>query len=405
MADIKAYQISIKDSDISDLKDRLSRARFPDELEAAAWDLGTPLGDVKRLTQHWAETFDWRRAEAELNKFPQFTTPVQADGFEPLELHFIHQRSEAANAIPLLFVHGWPGSFLEGTKIIRPLAEGGDGHPAFHVVVPSLANYGFSEGTKKRGFSIDQHAEVLNQLMLKLGYGEYVTQGGDWGWAITRAMAKNYPQHSKAQHFNIAPARPPPFLKHPLLAIQSAVTPWTEQEKQAMGRTQWFMKEGNGYGQVHSTKPQTLGYALSDSPVALLGWIYEKLRDWTDAYPWTDDEILTWISIYWFSTAGPAASIRLYYENRHDTDAAGAEAWTRLMEWQNSKVGLGIFPKDIFMPPKPWTHQLGKVIYQKNHRSGGHFAAWERPEAIIGDLREMFGEKGGARGAVKESRL
>jgi pimeloyl-ACP methyl ester carboxylesterase len=299
MAEIIPFRISVPDSQISDLKDRLSRARFPDELDAAAWDLGSPLADVQRLARYWGEAFDWRRAEARLNEFPQFTTALQADGFEPLRIHFIHQRSSAPGAIPLLYVHGWPGSFYEGTKIIGPLAQGGgDGVPAFHVVAPSLPNYGFSEGSKKRGFAIAQYAEVFHKLMLRLGYDEYVTQGGDWGWAITRTLSLRYPRHVKAQHLNMDMGRPPSLLEHPRLAVEGAFTPYTEREKKGLARTRWFRERGMGYNNLQSTKPQTLGYALTDSPVALLAWIYEKLHDWTDSYPWTDDEICTWISIY-----------------------------------------------------------------------------------------------------------
>ncbi|KAK6064579.1 epoxide hydrolase [Seiridium cupressi] len=413
MADIKPYRIAVSDADLSDLKSRLSRARFPDELEAAGWDLGAPLGDIKRLAKYWAEGFDWRRAEAQLNEFPHFTTPISVDGFETLDVHFIHQRSAAPGAIPLLFVHGWPGSFYEGTKIIRPLTQGGDGSPAFHVVVPSLPNFGFSGGTKKRGFSIAQHAELMNKLMHKLGYSQYVTQGGDWGWAITRAMSFYYPESARAQHLNLSPATPPVLLKHPLLAIASTVKPWTKREKEGLARSQWFQKEGSGYNVLQGTKPQTVGYALNDSPVALLGWIYEKLHDWTDDYPWTDDEVLTWISIYWFSTAGPAASVRLYYESMHEEKTEKGEKrssregnmWTKMTRYQNVKVGLGRFPRDIVALPDVWTRQLGNIVYEKNHERGGHFAAWEKPEALIGDLRTMFGKNGGASGVVKTSKL
>ncbi|KAI0134196.1 microsomal epoxide hydrolase [Xylariales sp. AK1849] len=406
MADIKAFRVAIPDSEISDLKARLSHPRFPDELDEAGWDLGAPLGHVERLAKYWGGSFDWRRAEAALNEFPQFTTELQADGFAPLNLHFIHQKSDVPGAIPLLFVHGWPGSFYEGTKIIKPLVQGGEGGaPAFHVVVPSLPNFGFSDGTKQRGFAIDQHAEVLNQLMLKLGYNEYATQGGDWGWAITRTLSLRYPQHAKAQHLNMSIGGTPRRLKHPLLAIESAFKPWTEADRKALARTAWFRQEGSGYNQLQATKPQTIGYALADSPVALLAWVYEKLHDWTDSYPWTDDEICTWISIYWFSTAGPAASVRLYYEQTRVMKSGRGSTWSSLADWQNVKVGLGHFPGDIVLDPSVWTRTLGHIVYEKDHPGGGHFAAWEKPEAIVGDLREMFGAKGGAREVVKASRL
>jgi Epoxide hydrolase N terminus len=178
MAYVSPYIISVPDSQIEDLKQRLALAKFPDELEAAEWELGAPLADIKRLTTYWKDHFDWRKTEQNLNRFPQYVTDIQCDGFEGLKIHFLHKKSKVDGAIPLLFVHGWPGSFIEATKIINILSQGGDGQPAFDVVAPSLPNYGFSEGSKKRGFALEQYAETFNKLMLRLGYQEYVTQGG-----------------------------------------------------------------------------------------------------------------------------------------------------------------------------------------------------------------------------------
>lgn len=178
MADIAPYTISVAQSAIDDLKQRLALSKFPDELDDSGWDLGSPLADVKRLAAYWRDSFDWRKAEAKLNELPQFTTTIQCDNFDPIQIHFIHKKSEVEAAIPLLFVHGWPGSFIEVTKILDPLTQGGTDHPAFHVVALSLPNFGFSGGVKKRGFALEQYAETCNKLMLKLGYNEYVTQGG-----------------------------------------------------------------------------------------------------------------------------------------------------------------------------------------------------------------------------------
>lgn len=179
MADISPYTISVPASRLDDLKKRLALANFPDELDGAGWEMGAPLKDVKRLTSYWRDTFDWKASEEKLNAYPHFVTDIQCDGFEPLAIHFIHQKSTVKNAIPLLFIHGWPGHFEEVLKILGPLTEGdGVDAPAFHVVAPSLPNFGFSEGTSKRGFAQEQYAETVNKLMLKLGYNEYVTQGG-----------------------------------------------------------------------------------------------------------------------------------------------------------------------------------------------------------------------------------
>lgn len=187
-------------------------------------------------------------------------------------------------------------------------------------------------------------------------------------------------------------------MRSPVLALQHAVTPYSEFEKTGLARTQWFRQEGSGYNEIQRTKPQTLGYGLADSPVALLAWIYEKLHDWTDDYPWTDDEILTWVSIYYFSTAGPAASTRIYYEVGHATDSSRAALGEYV---PHVKLGLAYFPKDLDVPPKSWGRALGPVVFESQHPDGGHFAAHERPEALVDDLNRMFGQGGGAFGAVK----
>ncbi|KAH7030763.1 microsomal epoxide hydrolase [Microdochium trichocladiopsis] len=416
--EVRPYQIAVEDEKLTDLRDRLCRAALPDELDGAGWDLGAPLPDVSQILTYWRDTYDWRAAEARLNReFPQFVTSVAVDGFDPIDIHFVHQRCTAApeQAIPLVFVHGWPGSFYEGTKIVHPLSEGGPGDdvPGFHVVVPSLPNFGFSQGPNKLGFSIQHHAEALHKLMLRLGYTEYATQGGDWGWFITRAMAVRYPSHVRASHYNMDQGSPPSFTAHPRLAIEHALTPYSADEKRGFARTQWFGAHGSGYYKIQSTKPQTMGYALRDSPVALLAWVYEKLHDWTDAYPWTHDEICTWISIYWFSTAGPQASVRRYYEFRQNSaPKAGAERRTfshkelaKPLKDNRVKIGLSHFPRDLCVLPSSWTRTQGDVVYEKRHPSGGHFPAWERPEAIVADLRAMFRKGGGATKGFRNTKL
>ncbi|KIX04125.1 uncharacterized protein Z518_07678 [Rhinocladiella mackenziei CBS 650.93] len=406
MADIQPYTISIPDSSLSDLNTRLSLARFPDEIEAADWDYGTPLADVKRLTSYWQDKYDWRETEKNLNTLPHYMTTIQVDGFEPLKIHFLHQKSSVENAIPLLFVHGWPGSFLEATKIMDKLTspESGSGAPAFHFVALSLPNYGFSEGPKKKGFAIAQYAETCNKLMLKLGYTEYVTQGGDWGYYITRAISLRYPKHCKATHVNMDQGNPPKWIRHPSLAFQHAIKPYNAREKEGLARTKWFVEEGSGYRAQQATKPQTLGYALADSPVALLAWIYEKLRDWTDSYSWTEDEVCTWMSIYWFSAAGPAANLRIYYEATHEWDNPATRITrdrTREYIGGGVKLGLTHAPKELRVLPSSWTRTQGDVVFERSHDSGGHFFAWEKPELLIKDVRDMFGRKGGAAGVVK----
>ena len=286
-----------------------------------------------------------------------------------------------------------PGSFLEVQKLL-PLLKGGGDHPAFDVVAPSLPNFGFSLRISKPGFALPQYAETCHRLMLSLGYPEYVTQGGDWGFYITRVMGLLYPGAVLASHINMIRASPPSFVSQPALALRHAVTPYTEAEKAGMERSEWFLNEGQAYRQLQATRPQTLAYAFATSPVALLAWIYEKLHDWTDGYPWTDDEILTWVSVYEFSTAGPSAHVRIYYEASHNPTAAvpGRE---RASEWIDGvKLGLAHFPKELSVVPRVWGQTLGEVVHESVSEKGGHFAAWERPDVIAKDMRDMFGKKG-----------
>ncbi|KAK5063115.1 hypothetical protein LTR84_005191 [Exophiala bonariae] len=407
MADIQPFTISIPDSALEDLKLRLSLAKFPDELDGAEWEYGSPLADVKRLTAYWKDKHDWRAAEKQLNKMPQFTTSITVDGFDPLTIHFIYQKSARANATPLLFVHGWPGSFIEASKIWERLSSpeaGATSAPAFDFVALSLPGYGFSETAKKKGFALAQYAETAHKLMLKLGYDEYVTQGGDWGYYITRTISLLYPTHCKATHVNMDQGEAPTYASNPLLALQHAVTPYTEYETKGLARTKWFLEQGSGYRAQQSTKPQTLGYGLADSPVGLLAWIYEKLHDWTDRYPWTDDEVCTWVAIYWFSAAGPAANLRIYYEATHEWDnPARRVTRDRTRQWIGGGVKLGLThsPAELRVLPKAWTHTQGNVVFDRTHDSGGHFFAYERPDHLIGDVRDMYGKGGGAAGVVK----
>lgn len=269
-----------------------------------------------------------------------------------------------------------PGCFLEVTKLLPILSAPGAGKhfPAFEIVAPSLPNFGFSEGTKRKGFGLEKYAETLHKLMQKLGYEKYVTQGGDWGSSITRTMGKLYPTACVASHINMPLGSPPSLTSSPILALQHLLTPYTESEKAGLGRTQWFAKEGRGYYTQQSTKPQTLNYALTDSPVGLLAWIYEKLHDWTDDYKWTDDEILTWVSVYWFSTAGVAAAQRIYYEAIH----SGVSRMLTEGYIPHVKLGIAHFPKELYVVPKTWNRTLGPVVYESTSDRGGHFAATER---------------------------
>ncbi|KAJ7149036.1 Alpha/Beta hydrolase protein [Mycena crocata] len=384
------FNIAISDDKLTLLQRKLEMATFPDELEDAGWEYGVPLADVRRLIERWKNGYDWKKHESLLNaELPQFTQDIEVDGHGTLNIHYVHKRSEIAGAIPLLFVHGWPGSFLEGRKLLPLLTKGTDECPAFHLVIMSIPGYGFSQAPRTKGFDLDQYAEVGNKLMLSLGYNEYVTQGGDWGFPITCRIAKLYGgKHSKAWHTNMPIGDPPK---------STPETPLTDKEKAGLERTSWFHRLGGGYLRQQSTQPQTLGYSLSDSPVGLMAWIYEKLVNWSDSHPWEDDEVLTWVSIYWFSRAGPTASLRIYFEaGNRDMNSAFSVPEPR----PTIPLGLSQFPRDILVFPKSWTREMGNIVYDGEHESGGHFAAYERPEDLADDLRRMFGKGGPAFGVV-----
>ncbi|KAL1671818.1 Alpha/Beta hydrolase protein [Schizophyllum commune] len=397
MSNETPYKINVSDEKIGLLKAKLELTVLPDELADAGWDYGTPLGDVARLVKHWKNGFDWKEQERAINDaLPQFTRDIEVEGHGKLNIHYIHQRSEVKGAIPLLFVHGWPGSFLEVTKILPLLTRSDPSAPSFHVVAYSLPGFGFSEATKKKGFGVAKMAEVGHKLMLALGYDQY-------GQSITQRIALDYGgKHCMAWHHNM-PC--PNFLDPKVTSL-----PVLDSERPGLERTLKIDRTGRAYGSIQETKPQTIGYALADSPVGLLAWIYEKLVAWTDGYPWSDDEVLTWVSIYWFSRAGPAASVRIYresvYPKRETVNPNGETVYVNCEippDPDNAPtipMGMSQFPKDIYVYPKSWKHTLGNVVFEAEHDSGGHFAAHEKPEALVGDLRAMFGKGGPAYGVV-----
>ncbi|KAK0435114.1 Alpha/Beta hydrolase protein [Desarmillaria tabescens] len=360
------FKIFIPDDKLKLLQQRLALVTFPDELEDSGTKYGAPLKDIQRLVTRWKDGFDWRAQEATLNaELPQFTRDIDVEGFGVLNIHYVHKKSEVEDAVPLLFVHGWPGSFIEVRKILPLLTASSPEHPSFHVVALSLPGYGFSEASKKQGFRLAQYAEVAHKLMLALGYHEYVTQGGDWGSFITRKIALVYGgKHSKAWHTNAATGRAP-TLYEPILYLRHLLTPYTAAEKAGLAQAQRYNKTRSGYLAEQSTQPQTLGYSLADSPVGLLAWIYEKLVSGTDAYPWDDDE-------------GPTASIRIYYE------VLGSSDLSVLGQNPTIPYGLSYFPKEAITVP----------------RIGGHFAAHEKPQELVDDVRKMFGKGGPAFGVV-----
>ncbi|KAK6346498.1 hypothetical protein TWF696_006624 [Orbilia brochopaga] len=399
--DIKPFRIDISHDQLTLLKNKLESTVFPDGTlsDDDDWSQGPPLSTMRRLVTYWRNGFDWKAAEAKLNEIPQFATPIDIDGFGALNVHFVHVNKGAKNAIPLVMIHGWPGSFFEMTKVLDYLTdEKGDG-PTFEIVVPSLIGYGFSDSATKPGFSCVKQGEMCHKLMLKLGFNEYVAQGGDWGMVIAKGMANAYyPQHLKAVHVNNTDMYGPPSLfRNPLYWLQNQLRgPYTAAEKAGIERTQKFLGQGYGYYMMHSQRPQTIGYSIEDSPSGLLGWILDKLHDWTDDYPWTDDEVLTWVSIYWFSIGGPTASVRLYYESQH----LPMEDKLKYIEWAKCPMGVSHFPKDINVSPTVWARPMGNFVFERVHDAGGHFAAWEKPQVLANDLKDMFKKDGPVYGAV-----
>ncbi|KAI9449658.1 alpha/beta-hydrolase [Russula earlei] len=397
MANEQPFQISIAEEDLALLKRKLDDTRFPDEVDGADWDYGAPLPDIRRLVERWRNGYDWRAHERELNALPMFTRSVEVEGFGELNVHYVHQRSSVNGAIPLLFVHGWPGNFLEVTKVLPLLTAASSDHPSFHVVAPSLPGFAWSEGVLKKGFHAKHYAELFTKLMISLGYTEFVTQGGDWGHLLTLSAASQYgPKHVKASHTNFPVSGPVNFWKDPLGLIKWLLTPYTSREVQSFAASKRLLKTGMGYFTEQSTRPQTIGYSLADSPVGLLGWVYEKLVSWTDEYPWKDDEVLTWVSIYWFSRAGPAASVRIYYEMTKGGDILGFPNFPKT----SIPIGISFFPKELVRAPRALLHAQAKIVFESEQGAGGHFAAYEQPDALVGDVRKMFGRSGPAAGVV-----
>lgn len=398
--DIKPYKIAIDQARIERLKQKLELTDLPPEVDGIEpWSRGVPLNDLKRVLDYWRTTYDWRRTETKLNGMPQYTTDINVDGFGDLKMHFLHQRSQVANAIPLLFMHGWPGNFTEVEKIL-PLLCAGDGKitPAFHVVSPSLINFGFSDCATKAGFSTRQHAESCHKLMQKLSYERYVIQAGDLGAFTARMIVQLYPAHIGGHLLNLCTPREPTKEEDPALWQRCQDAVLTVEEKNGLKRSKWMDKEGMGYYRLQMTRPQTIGYSMADSPVGLLAWIYEKLHDWTDNFAWTDDEILQWVCIYYFSTPGPNATQHIYYESTHVPGSQDRHSYSPV------PLGVSRFPAELSLLPKLWHETLGPVVFWNEHKRGGHFPATETPEELVADIRAMFGKDGPIAGCCGKTR-
>ena len=370
---IEEFRIDIPQAELDDLRDRLGRTRWPDQLPGVGWDYGIALDDVRELAEYWRTGYDWRVHERRLNSFPQFTTEIDGQ-----VVHFLHVRSASPGAMPLIMTHGWPGSVVEFMEIIGPLtdpgAHGGDPGDAFHMVVPSIPGFGFSGPTRERGWNVTRVARAWDSLMGRLGYQRYGAQGGDWGSAISRELGVIVPERMIGVHLNMLS----PYVSGDLPADLS------DSDRARVERLRRFRLAGSGYSAIQSTRPQTVGYGLTDSPAGQLGWIAEKFGEWTDGglAAVDRDQMLTNISVYWLTrTAGSSA--RLYYEAARSR-ASGPPAPS------TAPTGVAVFPEEIAAPVRRLAEQTNNIVHWSEFDRGGHFAAMEEPDLLIGDVREFF---------------
>jgi pimeloyl-ACP methyl ester carboxylesterase len=372
------FTVTVPDHEIDDLRTRLARTRWSDELPGSGWDYGTPVTYLRELCEWWARDYDWRAAEKRLNNWPQAITTI--DG---VRLHFMHVRSPEPGALPMIVMHGWPGSVSEFLDVIGPLTDprayGGDPADAFHLVVPSLPGFGFSGPTDRRGVTGRVMAAALGQLMAQLGYDRYVTQGGDIGALLAALLAERDPGSVPAFHLNLLPVGP---------ADPTAPFAGLEGEDLATAqRTFGFLAEDAGYWRIQETRPQTVTYGLTDSPAAQAAWIVEKFRAWTDCggdveSAFSRNQLLTNISIYWF-TKTANSSARFYFENTGPG---------RLQPFPVTGVPCGYaeFPGEHFKMPRAFARDRFNIVSWRTLPRGGHFAAMQVPDLYVGEVRRFF---------------
>lgn len=366
---IRSFHIEIPQIELDELQNRLARTRWPDQLSGADWAYGVELGYLQELTEYWRTTYDWRKHEAMLNAFPQFITTI--DG---ANIHFLHIKSPVQDALPLILSHGWPGSVAEFLDVIGPLTDpqayGGDPADAFHLVIPSLPGYGFSGPTRETGWNVRRIAKAWAELMNRLGYDRYGVQGGDWGSAISRDLGAVDPEHVVGVHLNYLPTAP-----------SGDLSSLTAEDKARLARMERYLAEPAGYMRTQATRPQTLAYGLTDSPVGQLAWIAEKFNEWIDpAHPIETDRLLTNVMLYWLTgTAGSSA--RLYYES---AISRGKPIPCPV------PLGVAVFPHDLVLPVRRLAELKYTIVHWSEFDRGGHFAALEAPDLLTGDIRAFF---------------
>lgn len=372
---VTPFRIDVPEEALTHLRTRLRNTRWPEQETVNNASQGVPLAKMQALADYWATGYDWRRVERRLNALPQYRTAI--DG---LGIHFLHVRSKHDNALPLVLTHGWPGSFLEFLKVTGPLtdptAHGGRAEDAFHVVIPSLPGFGFSDKPTSKGWNVARIAKAWGTLMARLGYSRWVAQGGDWGAGVTTALGHLKPSGLAGIHLNWAFVFPEKIPTEGLAA----------DEQQAVADAAKFQNHEAGYFMEQATRPQTIGYVLNDSPVGQAAWIYEKFQNWSDSdgdveSVLTRDEILDNITLYWL-TATAASSARIYWENNPASYSGGRV---------DLPVGVSVFPKEIYRTPRRWAERsFPQLIHWNTLSKGGHFAAFEQPELFVGELRAGF---------------
>lgn len=373
MSGIRPFTLAIDQRELDDLNRRIDQTRWPERETASDWEQGVPTDRLRRLVYYWRNGYDWRRCEAMLNGFGQYKTMI-----DDIDVHFLHIRSPHADAMPLLLTHGWPGSVIEFHKVIGPLSDpvayGGDAADAFHLIVPSLPGFGFSGKPAHSGIGVETISRMWADLMQRLGYDRYVAQGGDWGSAVTVSLGVQAPPGLAGVHLNMITVMPPD-LGGDLDA----------QEKAAVAKAKHFADVESAYARLQATRPQTIGYLLADSPVGQAGWIYEKLRAWSDCDGevetiFTDDEMLDNIMLYWLTNSG-ASSARLYWESM------GSFRPRRI----DVPLGYSQFPAEIMAPPRKWAEAVfSNIIHWNSLDKGGHFAAFEQPALFVDEIRTCF---------------
>ena len=376
---IKPFKVEISEENLQNIYSKVKNYQWHEMPDDGGWDYGTNLDYMKSFSKYWVEKYDWKKTEEKINKFKNFKSNI-----EGIDIHFIYEKGSGSNPRPLLLTHGWPGSFVEFVDIIGPLtnpeAYGGNPADAFHVVIPSLPGYGFSDKPEDRGYNPERMADVLASLMERLGYERYGAQGGDWGAIIGRVLAGNYADRLIGLHSNFVLGGPPRGVVDPAAGVP------VEELELRQERARAFANE-SAYQSLQGTKPQSLGYGLNDSPAGLAAWIVEKFHGWSDhdgdlESVFTKDQLLTNVTLYWVTQTITSAS-RIYYESRRTPP-------TRPVGFIEVPTGAAIFPKEISFTPRKWAETQYNIVHWTIMPRGGHFAALEQPELLVGDIRDFF---------------